>query len=194
MTRLIVLLVCVAQIALAGCAQVGAQVSGLVKKPPEARVSPLSAEYQLGPADKMRVLVFDEPNLSGEFVVSGAGQVSYPLVGDVMAKGLTVTEFQGELQSRLAAGYLRDPRVSVEVLAYRPFYILGEVNKPGQYPFTDELTVLNAVAGASGFTYRANTKRIFIRHAGSGAETEYSLTSTTPVLPGDTVRVAERFF
>ncbi|MBC6983545.1 polysaccharide biosynthesis/export family protein [Caulobacter sp. 17J80-11] len=190
MTRLIVLFVCVAQIALAGCAQ----VSGIMKKPPEVRASAMSAEYQLGPADKMRVLVFDEPNLSGEFVVSGAGQVSYPLVGDVMAQGLTVAEFQGELQSRLAAGYLRDPRVSVEVLAYRPFYILGEVNKPGQYPFTDDLTVLNAVAGASGFTYRANTKRIFIRHAGSAAETEYTLTSTTPVLPGDTIRVAERFF
>lgn len=190
MTRLIVLLVCVTQIVLAGCASVG----GWMKKPPEAKVSSGAGEYRLGPADKLRVLVFDETNLSGEFVVSGAGQVSYPLVGDVPAEGLTVAEFQDALQSRLAAGYLRDPRVSVEIVAYRPFYILGEVNRPGEYPFTDDLTVLNAVAKASGFTYRANTKRIFIRRATGGPETEYRLTSTTPVQPGDTIRVSERFF
>lgn len=189
MTRLIVLFACVAQIALAGCASVG----DLMKKPPEAQAAAVG-QYRLGPADKLRVLVFDEENLSGEFVVSGAGAVAFPLVGEVKAEGLTVPEFQEALQSRLAAGYLRDPQVSVEVMAYRPFYILGEVNKPGEYPFTDDLTVLNAVARASGFTYRANTKRVFIRRAGGGAETEYRLTATTPVMPGDTIRVTERFF
>lgn len=190
MTRVIVLFVCALQMAAAGCAA----VDGLMKKPPEASTTAATAEYRLGPADKLRVLVFDEENLSGEFVVSGAGVVAYPLVGEVKAEGLTVPEFEDALQSRLGAGYLRDPRVSVEVMSYRPFYILGEVNRPGEYPFTDDLTVLNAVARASGFTYRANTKRIFIRHAGSGRETEYRLSATTPVMPGDTVRVSERFF
>lgn len=191
MTRLFVLFVCVMQMAVAGCASIG----GWMKKPPEAApIAEAAAGYRLGPADKLRVLVFDEENLSGEFVVSGTGMVAYPLVGEVKAEGLTVAEFQDALQSRLAAGYLRDPRVSVEVMAYRPFYILGEVNKPGEYPFTDDLTVLNAVARASGFTYRANTKVIFIRRAGGGRETEYQLNATTPVLPGDTIRVSERFF
>ncbi len=82
----------------------------------------------------------------------------------------------------------------MEVLNYRPFYILGEVNKPGEYPYTNGLTVMNAVATAEGFTYRANTKRVFIKRADTSEEQEYPLNSTTPVAPGDTIRVAERFF
>jgi len=155
---------------------------------------PATAEYRLGAGDKVRVIVFDEPSLSGEFAVSGSGQVSLPLIGEINAMGVSVPEFQAEIERLLLDGYLKNPRVSVEVLNYRPFYILGEVKKPGEYPYTNGLTVMNAVARAEGFTYRANTKRVFIKRAGETQERETSLTSTTIVSPGDTVRIVERFF
>ncbi|HYF21938.1 MAG TPA: polysaccharide biosynthesis/export family protein [Caulobacteraceae bacterium] len=155
---------------------------------------PATAEYRLGAGDKVRVIVFDEPSLSGEFAVSGSGQVSLPLIGEVNVLGKSVPEFQTEVQRLLLDGYLKNPRVSVEVLNYRPFYILGEVKKPGEYPYTNGLTVMNAVARAEGFTYRANTKKVFIKHAGETKEREATLTSSTVVSPGDTVRIVERFF
>lgn len=107
---------------------------------------------------------------------------------------MTVRDFQTKVTTALADGYIRDPRVSAEVLNYRPFYILGEVNKPGEYPYTNGLTVLNAVATAGGFTYRANTKSVFIRRANEASEKAYPLSSVPAVAPGDTIRVAERFF
>ena len=153
-----------------------------------------SVDYRLGSGDKIRVITFGEESLTGEFVVSGSGKVALPLVGEVQAAGLTAPQFQEVVQSALRNGYLKDPKVSVEVLNYRPFYILGEVQKPGEYPYTNGLTVLNAVATANGFTYRANQKKVFIKRAGESAEQEMPLTSSTPVAPGDTIRIAERFF
>jgi polysaccharide export outer membrane protein len=105
-----------------------------------------------------------------------------------------VLEFQQAVQTSLKDGYIQDPHVSVEVLTYRPYYILGEVQKPGEYPYSNGLSVMNAVATANGFTYRANTKKVFIKRADSSAEEEYPLTSMTPVAPGDTIRVTERYF
>ncbi len=152
------------------------------------------AAYKLGAGDKIRVITFGEEALTGEFQVGGSGKVSLPLIGEVAAAGLTIPEFQKAVETSLKDGYLRDPRVSVEVLNYRPFYILGEVKKPGEYPYTNGLTVMNAVATAEGFTYRANMKRVFIKRSDSSDEQEYPLDSVTPVAPGDTIRVAERFF
>jgi polysaccharide export outer membrane protein len=154
----------------------------------------LEAEYKLGPADKVRVTVFGEESLSGEFLVSGNGKISMPLVGDVQAAGLTVPEFQAAVQTVLRDGYLRDPRVSAEVLNYRPFYILGEIEKPGEYPYTNNLTVLNAVATAGGFTYRAAKDRVYVKRSGEEAERREALTATTRVWPGDTIRIGERLF
>jgi polysaccharide export outer membrane protein len=161
---------------------------------PAAEATRVIPDYRLGPNDKVRVITFGEDALTGEFSVSAAGNVSLPLVGDVAAVGLTVPEFQHRVEAALRNGYLKDPHVSVEVLTYRPFYILGEVTKPGEYPYTNGLTVLSAVATAEGFTYRANTKRVLIRRSDSNVEQEYPLTSTTPVAPGDTIRIRERFF
>ena len=110
------------------------------------------------------------------------------------AQGQTIPEFQRAIETELQKGYLKDPRVSVEVLNYRPFYILGEVENPGEYPYTNGLSVLNAVATAGGFTYRANNRRVFIKRADDDAEREYPLTPMTPVAPGDTIRIKERFF
>lgn len=154
----------------------------------------LAPAYRLGSGDQIRVIVFGEEDLSGEFFVDGAGSVSLPLVGEVNATGMTVQEFRTELEARLADGYLTDPRVSAEVLNYRPFYILGEVSESGEYPYTDGLTVMNAVARAGGFTYRANTRAVFIQRADASEEVEVTLTPTLRVMPGDTIRIAERFF
>ena len=150
--------------------------------------------YKLGPGDRLRVVVFDEDALTGEFAVSSAGVVSLPLIGDVSAAGLTIGEFQEAVKADLRHGYLTDPRVSVEVLNYRPFYILGEVNKPGEYSYSDGLTTAKAVAVAGGFTYRANMRRVYVRHAGEQAESAQPLSDTTTIQPGDTLRVPQRFF
>lgn len=151
------------------------------------------ADYRLGSGDQLRITVFGETELTGLFQVGSQGTIAYPLVGDVQAAGLTVLEFTENLQVALRE-FVRQPNVSIEVANYRPFFILGEVQRPGTYPYSASLTVLNAVATAGGFTYRANRNRIFIRHAAEPTEHLYPLTITTPVLPGDTVRVGERLF
>ena len=151
-------------------------------------------EYRLGPADKVRVNVFGEEALTGEFLVGGSGKISLPLLGEVQAAGLTISQFQEEIATALRQGYINEPRVSAEVLNYRPFYILGEVNKPGEYPYTNALSVVNAVATAEGFTYRADTRRVYIKRADGVSEQEYPLTTAVQVAPGDTIRIAERFF
>lgn len=163
---------------------------------PEAAAPPpfQPSDYVLGSGDKVRVTVFGEDALSGQFVVAGTGLVSIPLVGEVRAAGLTLRDFQSGVEQSLRNGYLKDPRVSVEVLNYRPFYIMGEVEKPGQYPYTSGLTVLNAVATAGGFTYRANKKRVFIKRMNDQAERQFPLTGAVEVAPGDTIRITERLF
>jgi protein involved in polysaccharide export with SLBB domain len=150
--------------------------------------------YRLGPGDRVRVTVFGESQLSGEFQVSDDGEIGMPLVGAVKAEGLDVRALEQLLHDRLAQDFLRNPRVSAEVETYRPFYILGEVQKPGAYPYSTGLTVLNAVATAGGFSYRANTRTVVIRRAGADAAVAIRLTPTTAVGPGDTVLVKERFF
>lgn len=150
--------------------------------------------YTLGPGDKLRVTVFNETSLSGEFQVNAAGIVSMPLIGTIRAAGLSQQQLEQEIGVKLAAGYVRDPRVNVEVLNHRPFYILGEVAKPGEYPYRSGMNVMSAVAVAGGFTYRASDKTVYIRRAGTAEDHSYPLTTTTMVRPGDIVRVPERLF
>ena len=159
-----------------------------------AAISDPKGDYRLGPGDKVRLTVFGEANLTGEYYVSGAGALSIPLIGDIDAKGRTVSELLATIRTRLADGYIRDPKVAAEVLTYRPFYILGEVSKPGEYPYTSDLTVMNAAAKAGGFTYYAQKRFVYIRHAGASKETKVRVNATTPVEPGDTIRVAEAWF
>lgn len=150
--------------------------------------------YTLGGGDELRVIVFGEDDLSGEFVVDGDGFVALPLIGEVQAGGLTLREFEQEVATALAEGYLRDPRVSAEVLNFRPFYIIGEVSNGGEYPFVQGMTVLNAVAVAGGYTYRADRNRVFITRVNSPGELEYQASQGVNVLPGDIIRIPERFF
>ena len=150
--------------------------------------------YRLGPGDKVKVTIFGEPDLSGPYAVSGEGKISAPLVGDVQAAGLTAPELQASLENTYRQGYLKDPKVNVEVMSFRPFYILGEVKLPGEYPYDNGMTVVKAVAMAQGFTYRADEKHVFIKHLNGLKEDEVPLTSNAPVQPGDTIRIAERYF
>lgn len=177
---------------------VACQTGGMAERPETSPADVVSrgniAAYELGNGDELRVSVFGEPSLSGDFEVDGSGNVSLPLIGTVNVNGLTVEEFQATVDQRLRDGYLNDPQVSAEVMNYRPYYILGEVNQPGEYPYISGLTVLNAVATAQGFTYRANEKAVFIRPAGSQKEQKVRLTSMTEVKPGDTIRIGERIF
>lgn len=151
-------------------------------------------QYKLGSGDKVRIIVFGEDNLGGEFVVSGEGTVSLPLIGDQAVQGLTAVQVQNKIQTALSDGYMKEPRVNVEVLTFRPFYILGEVSNPGEYPYSNGLTVMNAVARASGFTYRADKRKVYIKHANTSEEVEVPLTTGTVVAPGDTIRIGERYF
>ncbi|MFT6510730.1 MAG: polysaccharide export outer membrane protein [Parvibaculaceae bacterium] len=150
-------------------------------------------EYRLGSGDKLRVIVFGEEALSGEFDVDGTGTVSLPLIGLIQAKDLTLREFEAEVSDKLRDGYLKDPRVSAEVLNYRPFYIFGEVEEPGEYPYTNGMTALNAVAVGGGYTFRADKLRIYISRDQEN-EVEYLLNTSVRIQPGDIVRIAERFF
>ena len=183
----------VSAFALGGCAQTG-PVPGPAGAAAEAPAAAAPDEYRLGSGDKLRVIVFGEDSLSREYVVSGAGTVAFPLIGDVPAAGRSGRELANDIERKLRDGFIREPRVSVEVLTYRPFYILGEVEAPGEYPYTSGLTVLNAVATAKGFTYRADQRRVFIKRAGEAAEREVPLTGSVVVQPGDTIRIRERFF
>jgi protein involved in polysaccharide export with SLBB domain len=149
------------------------------------------AGYTLGPGERVRVTVFRHEQLSGEFQVDGSGSVSLPLIGDVPAQDLTTRQLETRIADTLKnEGYLVNPRVSVEVMTYRPFYILGEVNNPGQYEYTNGMTVTNAVALAGGYTYRADGDDIEIRRSGCAVSAD----ATTQVLPGEVVFVPERFF
>ena len=138
--------------------------------------------------------MFGEAALGGEFVIDANGRIALPLIGEVQAAGLTGAQLQDAVAQALSQGYLNQPRVTAQVLTYRPIYILGEVNRPGEYPYLPDLTVLNAVATAQGFTYRANTRRVFVRRAGSQVEEAQPLTADARVSPGDTLRIGERYF
>ena len=150
--------------------------------------------YRLDVGDKLRMTVFNEQSLSGEFAVSANGVLSLPLIGDIPARGRTSQEVALAVQQKLGDGYLRDPKVSMDVISYRPFFILGEVKAPGQYPYVNGLTVFNAVATAQGFTPRAEKNVVFIRREGAVEEQPFQVTPSLRVLPGDTIRFGERYF
>ena len=153
-----------------------------------------AGSYMLGPNDRIRLKVYGEADITGEYEVDSNGQVSIPLAGHVAAAGLTTKQLERAIKSALAKGIVRDPRVNVEIALYRPYYILGEVKKGGEYPYRLGLTVMDAVASAGGFTYRANENKVYLRRSGAGAEEIYPLDAPVPVFPGDNIRVPERFF
>lgn len=152
------------------------------------------SDYRLGAGDRIRITVFGHEDLSGEFTLSALGNVSLPLVGILELNGLALDDAERAVVSALSPDYLLDPRVSIEVLVYRPFYMLGEVNNPGAYEYVDGMTVNEAVALAGGFTYRARKRRVVVIRASDEDRVERSIPVTEAVLPGDVVKVLERMF
>ncbi len=150
--------------------------------------------YVLGSTDRVRVKVYGEPDVAGEYEVDSNGFVSIPLAGRIKASGLTTRQLEQSIISALSKGIVRDPRVNVEIALYRPFYILGEVRKSGEYPYRVGMTVLDAIASAGGFTYRANENKVYLRRSGSTVEETYALDAPVLIFPGDNVRVPERYF
>jgi len=152
------------------------------------------APYLLGPGDKLRVIVFGQENLSNVYTVDGAGQISMPLIESVPVAGMPPEYAQHAIETRLRNGFIREPRVALEVDAFRPFYILGEVTTPGQYPYVNGLTVQKAVAIASGYTPRAERYTAEITRQVRGGPAVAAVPVTYPVRPGDTIVIKERWF
>lgn len=194
---LLVTLAAVAAAAGPSTALAQSQASAPLQTSPQSQqadaMSP-SGDYVLGPNDRVRLKVYGEADISGEYEVDSNGNVSIPLAGHIRASGLTTRQLEHSIASALAKGIVRDPRVNVEVASYRNFYILGEVKKGGEYPYRLGLTVMDAVATAGGFTYRANENKVYLRRSGSNVEQVYSLDSSVPIYPGDNIRIPERYF
>jgi protein involved in polysaccharide export with SLBB domain len=153
-----------------------------------------SNDYRFGPGDKLRVTVYGEDDLSGEFQIDGAGFIRLPLIGQMKAAGATAYELETQVTQTLDDGYMADARVAIEVTTYRPFYIIGQIGKPGEYPYVSNMSALNAVALAGGFTEKATETTLYVRHEGEAEEREVVVDELTRVEPGDVVRVPETTF
>lgn len=150
--------------------------------------------YALDSGDKLRVVVFGQDGLSASYSVDTSGSITMPLIGAVTARGHTPAQLQAAIAAKLRQGFVREPHVAVEIEAYRPFFILGEVTLPGQYPYVANMTVETAVAIAGGYTPRAQKHRIAISRQVGGLTEQRIVSPNFPVHPGDTVKVAERWF
>ena len=153
-----------------------------------------TAAPKLQPGDKIRVNVFGEEKLSGDYEIDQSGQISLPLAGTVQAQGLTQTELEQALAKKFRSEYLRNPKVTVTIATLRPFYMMGEVTKPGEYPYKSGLNILTALAIAGGPTYRASRNTVQIQRRGETSMRDYPISASVPVLPGDVIRVPERYF
>lgn len=154
----------------------------------------LSSDYKLGPNDRTRIIVYGQPNLTGEYVLDGTGTLAFPLIGNIPARGMTPSQLQHAIAAKLDPDYLRNPSVSVEVASRRPFYVVGEVQKPGPYPYVTDLNVLEAIATAGGQTYRANMGSFYIKRQVNGRTVRVAANQESLIQPGDTVQVRERYF
>jgi polysaccharide export outer membrane protein len=150
--------------------------------------------YTLDSGDKLRVVVFGQEGISGTYLVDAGGNVSLPLVGTVRARGITTQHLARAIGERLKQGYVREPHVTVTVEGYRPFFILGEVTTPGQYPFVPNMTAENAVAVAGGFSPRAKKQTVELTRNTAGQHFKGDVPLNYPLRPGDTVVVKERWF
>lgn len=150
--------------------------------------------YRIAVGDKVKINTFGEDRFSGEFLVHRDGKITFPLFGEIPVFGLTPSQLASAISRKLAPDYLRDPRVTAEVIGFRPVYILGEVARPGEYPYAEGMTMYALIAQAGGFSYRANRKRAFVRHEYEAVEQRLDLHSSTPVRPGDTIRIGQRIF
>jgi polysaccharide export outer membrane protein len=175
-------------LALAACSNPGAGLPPLPNEP--------AAAYRLGPQDQVRVTVFNDPRLTGDFRVSDQGVIALPLIGTVPAAGRSTAEVERAVQQEMREKNLfRDPNVAVEVVNYRPVFVLGQVERGGQFPYQPNMTALSAVAVAGGFNYRAVRDYVSVtRTQADGTTREYRAEPLAALQPGDVVTVFERRF
>jgi protein involved in polysaccharide export with SLBB domain len=178
---------------LAGCGA-GQNLGPVSEAEQKAIIEAAQASPRLQAGEKIRVNVYGEASLSGDYQIDPSGFVSLPLAGTLKAAGLTQAELEQALAKKFRNEYLKNPKVTVSVIEFRPFYIIGEIEKPGAYPYTSGLNVLSAIAIAGGTTYRASKSTILIQHPGEAGLREYPLTSAIPILPGDIIRIPQRYF
>jgi polysaccharide biosynthesis/export protein len=152
------------------------------------------AAYRLDAGDKLRVVVYGQEGLTNTYAIDAGGAITMPLIGSVPARGRTPAELASAISARLRGGYIRDPSVAVEIEAYRPFFILGEVAAPGQYPYVPNMSVESAVAIAGGFSPRAKRDYVTLTHTDASGSSRCVVPLGTPLRPGDTVFVSERWF
>ncbi|MCH9808333.1 MAG: polysaccharide export protein [Alphaproteobacteria bacterium] len=153
----------------------------------------LENAYRLDIGDKVKLSVFDEENISGEYEVNGRGNMAVPLIGEIPAKGRSLKELKRTLSARLANGYIKNPRISLDITNYRPIYVHGEVKSGGKFQYHNNLTFEDAVAMAGGYTYRAQKSYLILTRAGQ-RPVRLPLPASIPVLPGDNILISERFF
>jgi protein involved in polysaccharide export with SLBB domain len=195
MKRIIIAILAILSMIPASCAS-PAQTAALSANAAGSTLQQAEDEYRVSSGDKLHIIVFGEDTLTGDYVITSGGNLTFPLVGNLPASDKTVEQLQTVLSTKLADGYVNDPRVSIQVVSFRPFYILGEVNRPGEYPVSTGLTLQQAVASAGGYTYRANTRKVFLKRANEVQEKLLDLRDTGPIVvrAGDTIRIAERHF
>ena len=177
------------------CARAGlvmVVVVGLAAAP--ARAGQIASEYLVGPGDRLDVTVFGHDDLSGEVKVDGSGRIAIPLIGQLAASGKTISQLREEITTALDRDFIINPRVTVEVVNYRPFYILGQVNRPGSYSYVEGMTVRMAIAIAGGFTRRADEDTVIVVRANDPAQTLVEAGLGERVLPGDSIEVERRLF
>jgi polysaccharide export outer membrane protein len=168
----------------------------VVAAAPVAYAEPVryDTSYHLDAGDKLRVVVYGQEGLTNTYAIDAGGSITMPLIGSVPARGRTPAGLAAEIAAKLRAGFIRDPSVAVEIEAYRPFFILGEVAAPGQYPYVPNMTVESAVAIAGGFSPRAQRDRVTVTHTDASGTARYVVPPGTSISPGDTVLVGERWF
>ncbi len=161
---------------------------------PQVFEASMSEAYTLSAGDRLRIIVFGQDSLSNAYIVDGSGRISFPLIGLVQCRGLSTAQLETQIAHRLRNGFLREPRVSVEVEQYRPFFILGEVNQSGQYPYVNGATIQTGVAIAGGFSPRGARSYAEITRNINGTPKTAAVPITFPLRPGDTVTIKERYF
>ena len=186
MSRRSALFTIISALSVAACAPPAYRTAGLD--------IPTGSVYTLGAGDRLRIIVFGQENLSNIYPVDGSGRIAMPLIGSIPVAGRTTAQVEQEIASKLKAGYIREPKVTVEIETYRPFFVLGEVTNSGQFAYVNNMTVQTAVAIAGGFTPRAARDHAEVTRQTSRGPLTGVVPMTYPVRPGDTIVIKERWF
>lgn len=187
-----------------GGGAIGALRAAFAAAPPPVVATPVAyvepvpvrydAAYHLDAGDRLRVVVYGQEGLTNTYAIDAGGSITMPLIGSVPARGRTTAGLAAEISAKLRRGFIREPSVAVEIEAYRPFFILGEVAAPGQYPYVPNMTVESAVAIAGGFSPRARRDSVTVTHTDASGTARFVVPPGSPISPGDTVLVSERWF